>query len=432
MPQIRPSLLRLLPAALPLLAIAVFGGETPRGAHGAAEMAHQEKLLDRLLTQDPAAEVAPGLFGRVVPADNAMTPERVALGRKLFFDTRLSSDGTVSCATCHDVTRGFTDRRETSEGVGGRMGKRNAPTAVNALFLGTLFLDGRAASLEEQAKLPLVNPIEMGLADGDAVVAIVAKDPAYVEAFGKAYGRAPNYDDVGRAIAAFERSLVFVRTPLHRFLAGEEGALSAAARRGWELYQGRARCATCHPISDWMPVGSDNRFHNVGVSARKRDFEALADRALRTLEEKGDTERTVDELALGSDLGELGRFVVTRNRSDIGSFRTSQIANVAVTAPYMHDGSMKTLWDVVDHYNRGGEANPYLDGGVEALALSDAEVDDVVALLFAITDERFAEDARAEEARQRAIAARERPFREPALAQRERLGFEDRVAKGGK
>jgi cytochrome c peroxidase len=435
--RIPRPLLSAIALALLLSGAAVLGGgDVPRGAHGAAEMTWQMKALGELLPSADVAAVPPGVSAAAwasrIPADNAMTPERVELGRRLFFDTRLSSDGTVSCATCHDVSRGFTDRQPVSEGVKGAKGKRNAPTAANAAFLDTFFLDGRAASLEEQAKLPLVNPIEMGLADGAAVTAIVEKDAGYRELFRKAYGRAPNYDDVGRAIAAFERTLIFLKSPLLRFLAGDASALSPSARKGWELYNGRARCATCHPIHGSQPAGSDGRFHNVGVSARHQDFEALAAKALKTLQEKGTSAETIDELALGTDLGELGRFVVTRNRSDIGAFRTTPITNVGLTAPYMHDGSMNTLWDVVDHYNRGGEANPFLDGGVEALALSDAEVDDLVSLLFALTDERFAAQNAEEEARQRALAARERPFREPALSSRERLAFEGRLQKGGK
>ncbi len=403
-------------------------GDVPRAPHGAADMGHQQEVFDRLLgaAKDAPrpADVRADAWAPRVPADNETTPARIALGRRLFFDTALSSDGTVSCATCHDTTRGFTDQRATSEGVKDQLGKRNAPTTLNAAFLDTLFLDGRAASLEAQAKLPLVNPIEMGLKDGDAVVAIVAKDPAYVEMFQKAYGRAPNFDDVGRALAAFERTHVFLRTPFHRFLRGDEAALSPAARRGWELFQGRARCATCHPMNDSMPVGSDGRFHNIGVSARHQDFEALAAKALKALEAGGGSEKVIEELALQTDMGELGRFVVTRNRADLGAFRTSPIVNVALTPPYMHDGSMKTLWDVVDHYNRGGEANPFLDGGVEPLALTDVEVDDMVAFLFALTDERFAADAAKEETRQRELAAKDRPFREPDLANRKILPFE--------
>jgi cytochrome c peroxidase len=179
-------------------------------------------------------------------------------------------------------------------------------------------------------------------------------------------------------------------------------------------------------MSSSNPIGTDNQFHNIGVSARHQDFEKLATQALQALAKNGSKE-TVDQLALQTDLAELGRFVVTRSRADIGAFKTQQVRNVGVTAPYMHDGSMTTLWDVVDHYNRGGEANPYLDGGIEPLNLTDREVDQLVAFLFTLTDDRLSEQNRAEFARQREVARTKRPFRDAALANRTVLPFERRT-----
>jgi cytochrome c peroxidase len=174
------------------------------------------------------------------------------------------------------------------------------------------------------------------------------------------------------------------------------------------------------------PLGTDNRFHNVGVSARTQDFEVLAARAVTALAQDGSTKQ-LDELAVGTDLSELGRFMVTQNGADIGAFRTPQIRNVGITGPYMHDGSMQTLWDVMDHYNKGGEANPWLDGGIEPLALTEAEIDDVVAFMFTLTDRRFADLNRAQLEEQRSKAAANRPFRDDALALRRELPFERRV-----
>ncbi len=387
-------------------------------------------VLESWIGKQPKAErptfVSPAYWTALVPANNPGTEAQVALGKRLYFDARLSKDGTVSCATCHDTSRGLTDRRSTSEGVGDKLGRRNAPTTMNALFFATLFWDGRAASLEEQAKLPILNPIEMAQPDDKAVLAAIAKDPTYAPAFQAAFGRAPTYDDVGRAIAAFERTLVFLSAPFDRFAVGQAEAISADARAGFALFQGKARCASCHQLSSQNPIGTDNQFHNIGVSARHQDFEALARQALAALE-KNPTKEAIDQLSLQTDLAELGRFVVTRNRSDIGAFKTPQVRNAGVTAPYMHDGSMATLWDVVDHYNRGGEANPYLDGGIEPLNLTDKEVDQLVAFLFTLTDDRLADENRAEFARQRQIAAERRPFKEPALATRAVLPFEHRV-----
>jgi cytochrome c peroxidase len=406
-----------------------------RAPHGALAMDAQETLLDGLISKDadPATPTAidPLVWKAIVPSDNAMTADRVALGRKLYFDVRLSADGTVSCATCHDVSRGFTDQRPVSEGIKDQLGRRNAPTTLNALLMQTMFLDGRAPTLEEQAKLPIVNPIEMGMKDGAQATAAIADDAEYQRLFQKAYGRAPNYEDIGRAIAAFERTLIFMDAPFDAFLRGDANAISARAREGWELFNGQARCVSCHWLNPSSPIGSDNRFHNIGVSARHQDFEELARKAQAALE-KDDSAQAIDELALGSDLSELGRFMVTKNRGDIGAFKTSQLRNVAITPPYMHDGSLQTLWDVMDHYNKGGEANPFLDGGIEPLALSESQIDAVVAFMFTLTDRRFAEQDAKEEARQRGLAQTQRPFRDDALANRQRLPFEARVMGTGK
>jgi cytochrome c peroxidase len=361
----------------------------------------------------------------IVPGQEP-TAERVALGRELYFDTRLSVDGTVACATCHDVTRGFTDQRPVSEGIDGQLGRRNSPTTMNAALLVEQFWDGRATTVEHQAGMPIVNPIEMGTQTERDVVARIAAVPAYARAFRAAYGRPLNYEDLRGAIGAFERTLVFLDAPFDRAMSGDDAALSDAARRGHELFEGKARCVSCHPLNASSPLGTDNTYHNIGVAARDRDFEALASRALARLRDDS-SESALDELALATDMSELGRFMVTRNRADIGSFKTEQLRNVGLTAPYMHDGSQQTLWDVLDHYNKGGEDNPYLDGGIEALALTDAEIDDVVAFLFALTDVRFAEQNRRAMEEQRARAAVSRPFKDEALANRQVLGFERRV-----
>ncbi len=398
--------------------------------HGALPMDQQRARLDQLLPQrdvtEPPRGVDRAIFALFVPADNEMTPARVALGKKLYFDTRLSADGTVACATCHDVSRGFTDQRPVSEGIRDQLGRRNAPTTMNTFVLQTLFLDGRAPSLEAQAKLPIVNAIEMGQPDGDAAVRAIANDPDYQRMFQDAYGRLPNYEDIGRAIAAFERTLDFLDSPFDKFLAGQMDAISPQAQDGWVLFNGKARCVSCHPMNQSNPLGTDNRFHNIGVAARHQDFEKLARQALAELQKQGGLD-AVDRLALSTDLSELGRFLVTKNRSDIGGFRTSQLRNIGITAPYMHDGSMQTLWDVMDHYNKGGEANPFLDGGIEPLALSEDEINAVVALMFSMTDQRFADQNQTTLDKQRATAQTQRPFRDEALAMRKVLPFEQRV-----
>ncbi|MCW5889240.1 MAG: cytochrome-c peroxidase [bacterium] len=395
----------------------------------AEQRAELAKLQGQLDVTAPPPGYDPVIWATLVPADNAMTPERVELGRKLYFDSRLSRDGTVACATCHDVSRGFTDQRNVSEGIEDKLGRRNAPTTLNAVFFQTQFLDGRVPSLEEQAKLPITNPIEMGQPDGAAAMKNVADDPEYEDLFQKAYGRAPNFDDLARAIAAFERTLVFLDSPFQKFLAGDKGAISENAQLGWALYNGKARCVSCHPINGANPIGSDNRFHNIGVAARHQDFEKLAAQAQVALRGKtgGAALEAIDKLALETDLSELGRFLVTQNRSDMGAFKTLQVRNIGITAPYMHDGSMQTLWDVIDHYNKGGEANLFLDGGIEPLALSEPEIDQLVELLFTMTDSRLGAQNNAEMTRQKAIAATKRPFRDTDLAMRKVLPFETRL-----
>jgi cytochrome c peroxidase len=412
------------PAAKPVSG----GGDAP---HGALSMAKQEEALAKIVKPiapggGAPAGLDPAFWKAIVPADNALNDARVALGKRLYFDAKLSKDGTVACATCHDISRGFTDRRGTSEGIGDKLGQRNAPTTLNAFLFSSQFWDGRAATLEEQAKLPITNPIEMGMPDDKAVMAVIGKDPEYAKMFQAAYGRAPTFDDVGRALASFERTLVFLDSPFDRFLSGDLKAIDDDAKGGWILFNGKARCGSCHQMSSSSPIGTDNRFHNVGVSARHKDFEGLAKKALEALA-KDSSKEAQDRFALQTDLSELGRFVVTKNRADIGAFKSQQVRNVGITAPYMHDGSIATLWDVMDHYNKGGETNPFLDGGIEPLALTEKEIDQVVAFMFSLTDVRFADENKAELQRQKALSISRRPLRDEAAANRKVLQFERRL-----
>ncbi len=392
-----------------------------------------EPLRALVSPEEPPARVDRRMWQSLTPSDNALSAVRVELGKKLYFDTRLSKDNTVACATCHDVTRAFTDLRKTSEGIGGQEGKRNAPTTMNAALLSSQFWDGREASVEDQARMPIINPIEMGFASGEAAAMAIAGDPEYRRLFQAAYGSDPNYGDIGRAIGAFERTLIFLDAPLDAFLASKKQSANPEkhqdfgpdAQRGWLLFNGKARCVACHPLNPVNPIGSDGRFHNIGVAAKHQNFEALAVEALRALKQDP-TQSKLEELAVATDFSELGRFMVTKNYSDIGAFRSPQLRNVGITGPYMHDGSMASLWDVIDHYNKGGEANAYLDGGIEALDLSESEIDDLVALLFAMTDTRFSALNAAEMQRQRALSKESRPNRDTELATRKKIPFDQR------
>lgn len=328
------------------------------------------------------------LWELLVPAENPLSPEKIALGRKLFFDKRLSKDGTVSCATCHDPAHGFSDGKKVSEGVGGKKGARNAPTVLNAVFNEFQFWDGRAGSLEEQSKGPMINPVEMAAESHEAVVAILKSTPDYPAEFRKAFDRDVTIDDVAAAIASFERTAVSGDSAFDRFEAGDNSALSASAQRGWGLWNGKARCNTCHPFGDATPNFSDNKFHNIGVAAKGRDFGGLARQAAASSDPQ--------QLAFHPDFTELGRYVVTKQPKDIGAFKTPGLRDVALSAPYMHDGSEKTLLDVVVFYDKGGEPNPYLDGGIVPLKLTEEEKQDLVAFMESLTGQGVGSPTRAE------------------------------------
>ena len=353
-----------------------------------------------------------------LPEDNPQTPDKVALGEKLFFDGHLSADGTVACASCHDPERAFTDGRPTSVGIRGRVGQRNAPTILNALYNKTQFWDGRVRTLEEQAALPIVSPIEMGQPTLDAAIARIAAIDEYQHAFKAVFGHAPDGPDLLRAIAAYERTQLSFDSPFDHFIAGENSAIDDAAKRGWIIFNGRGRCNLCHALSPSEPnlaSFTDNDFHNIGIGILRHDVVALARKATRLLD-SGDA-TAVDRAALQSDMSALGRFLVTKREQDIAAFKTPNLRNVLVTGPYFHDGSQETLWDVVDHYNKGdGLKNPYLDEDIQPLALRDDEIDDLVAFLASLTSSDYKELGDRELARQRALSRTARPQRDTERA----------------
>src|SRR5205807_427905 len=176
--------------------------------------------------------------------------------------------------------------------------------------------------------------------------------------------------------------------PFDRFVAGDEKAIDDSARRGWGLFNGKGRCNNCHAFSTVSPLFSDQKFHNIGIAAHKTDFIGLARKATAIV--RGGDLKQIDELAIQTDLSELGRFLVTKSSNDIGAFKTPGLRNVAITSPYMHDGSFATLWDVMDHYNKGGVPNPNLDGGMQRLGLTEAEIDDMVSFMGSLTSAKFA------------------------------------------
>ncbi|MBL7173077.1 MAG: cytochrome-c peroxidase [Desulfobacteraceae bacterium] len=331
-----------------------------------------------------------------VPADNPITPEKVKLGDKLFHDTRFSSTGKVSCATCHDRKKGFADALPVSEGINGLKGTRNAPTVMNAAYLRTQFWDGREPSLETQSAQPFLNPVEMGLKDHEPILKIVRTDPEYTELFKKAFGKTGNQitmTEVKQALATFQRTLISGNSPFDRYyFGGDKRAMSPAAIRGLDIYIGQGRCVSCHVIEQTQALFTDNRFHMIGVSANQmpRDLDELS-AAVEDVKKRG------TDIAVFSNpkTSSLGRYAVTRDLTDIGAFKTPTLRNIELTAPYMHDGSLKTLEEVVQFYNNGGrlkETDPLpelLSGGIRSLNLTEEQQADLVAFLKALTSPEF-------------------------------------------
>ena len=291
---------------------------------------------------------------RPVPDDNPLTPERIALGRQLFRERRLSRDGSMSCATCHQPNRAFSDGRVVARGVGGATGDRNVPAIVNRAWGESFFWDGRTRTLEAQVLEPLLNPRELAMT-ASRVVAVADAQP-YRTRFVRAYGRAPALADVARALASYVRTIVSGNSAFDRYAAGDRAALTSDALRGLALFRGQAGCWTCHV----GPLLTDERFHNTGVAWRQRDARSRG------------------------TLADPGRGAVTSVASDQGAFKTPSLREIGRSAPYMHDGSLATLADVVDFYNAGGRPNPSLDPRLKPLRLTAADKRYLLAFLHAL------------------------------------------------
>ncbi len=286
---------------------------------------------------------------RITPADNPLTEAKVQLGRKLFFDPILSADGTVACASCHDPQHGFASPDPLAIGIGNQLGRRNAPSLLNVGLGQTFFWDGRAASLEEQALEPIANPLELGSSVGDVIKRLRAH-AEYPQQFKAAFanegtpgeaGDADQHvtaDNLAKAIASFERVLVSHGSRVDRFRRSEFTALSNEAKQGLWLFESKANCWKCHS----GPNLTDEQFHNTGVS-------------------------------WGAKPTDLGHFELTQDEADRGKFKTPTLRDVARTAPYMHDGSIATLEEVIEFYSKGGGKNSHLDERIQPLNLTDEE-----------------------------------------------------------
>jgi len=329
-----------------------------------------------------------------IPENNPQTPEKIQLGDKLFHDVRFSADGKVSCATCHSQDKAFTDNLPVSKGFNDLTGTRNAPTVINSAYMKTLFWDGREPDLEGQSKQPPVNPVEGGLPNHTPLLEVIRKDPEYISTFKTVFGVGADkitMDHVARAIASFERTVIAGDSPFDSYyFAGEKDAMTPAQIRGLELFVGKARCVSCHRIEQTQALFTDNRFHNIGVGFKtiQGKEQQTAAAFIKSKREGADVDITV---LTRKSMSELGRFAVTENVTEVGAFKTPTLRNIEKTAPYMHDGSLETLKDVVNFYDKGGrEKNEdplsgFLSGGIRPLDLRSGEKQDLVEFMKALT-----------------------------------------------
>jgi len=340
---------------LALLAVVAGIGPLPACGDGASVMKGQPE--SPLATAVVPAGYPAGTSLTLAPADNALTEPRARLGRRLFFDKQLSRTGEIACSSCHQPEHAFSEPAAVSTGVEGRTGSRNAPALVNQAWGRSFFWDGRATSLEEQAGKPIENPDEMDLPISEAV-ARVAADPSYAGEFEQAYGGPASEESLRKGIASFVRVLVSAASPYDRHLRGDDSDFGEAAQRGEAVFLSeKGACFHCHPAG---PLTNEGFFNN-GVYV---------------------------------DGADPGRQKITGRTGDLGKFKVPTLRNVAASAPYMHDGSLGTLEDVLDHYARGGNGGAFTDPTIEARPLSADERQDLLAFLRALTDPTFLADPR--------------------------------------
>ena len=301
---------------------------------------------------EPLLAVPEGFPAPVFPEGNELTPERWALGKRLFFDPVMSSDATVSCASCHLAELAFTDGKQFSEGVEGRPGTRNAPTLANVAYHPYYTREGGVPTLEMQILVPIQEHAEFDMNILDIAERLNA-DSSYVRASRAAYGRVPDAFVITRSIACFERTILSGNSRYDQFLQGKNTALSAAGRRGMDLFFGeKTNCPQCHGGFNFTNYAFENN-------------------------------------GLYEDYPDPGRFRLTGDEADRALFKVPTLRNVGVTAPYMHDGSLPTLEDVVEHYNSGGKNHPHKSNLIKPLGLTMQEQADLVAFLKSLTDDDF-------------------------------------------
>ncbi len=328
-----------------------------------------------------------------IPVNNPQSAEKIALGRAFFNDQRFSLDGSISCASCHQKDKAFTDGLPVAKGINALRGTRNSPTVINAAFFDTLFLDGRESSLEGQALGPFLNPIEHGLENKQQILDVVLSDADYSQQIQQVFNITEHeisVQHVAKAIASYERTLIAGNSPFDQYYFGRDRTkLSASAARGLLIFRRKGNCANCHEISLNNALFTDNRFYNIGWGFDK--LKSVLDRFIVVLQNGSDPKR----FPLSSEQrSELGRFNATKVIADIGKFKTPTLRNIAQTAPYMHDGSVQTLEEVVDYYDKGGVKNRFIDAAIFPLHLTEQEKLDLVAFMRSLTSSQFLEKAR--------------------------------------
>ena len=395
-------LLRPLPVLMLLLPVGPAQSDTPRPQQGPGDVREgyeradyrtnsaslqarrgEETDLLAVLESPPL-----GLPPIPVPLDNPVTEDRVRLGRKLFYDRRLSANNTVSCAMCHIAEQGFAQNElKTPVGIEGKGVRRNAPSVYNTAYLNRLFHDGREISLENQVWAPLLADNEMGNLSIGMVIERIQSLADYDDLFQRAFGGEPDVRTIGMALASYERMLVSGDAPFDRWYFGkDETAVSESAQRGFALFRGKARCSACHTVAKEFALFTDDGFHNTGIGYYETMRPTVVE--LDLLLAPGHSERVETDLlqTTGTEqVRDLGRYEVTGSTSDRWRYRTPGLRNVALTAPYMHNGSLPSLRDVLLFYNRGGVPNEVLDPLITPLGLNDAEIDDLLSFLHSLT-----------------------------------------------
>ena len=336
-----------------------------------------------------------GLSQVPIPVNNPITPEKIALGRKLFYDRRLSINNTFSCAMCHIPEQGFTSNEmATAVGVEGRTVRRNSPTLYNVAYMQALFHDGRESTLENQIWGPFLAHNEMANPSVGYVIEKINSNADYNGLFEQAFGKPASIETIGMAIASYECTLNSANSPFDRWYFGKDkNALDAKAQHGLQLFTGKAGCSQCHIIDKEYALFTDNKLHNTGIGYA----DAMHKPAAKTQKIQVSPGVYVD---VASDIinsvaepkvNDLGRYEVTQNPQDRWHYKTPSLRNVSLTAPYMHNGSLTSLREVVEFYNRGGIPNENLDPLIKPLKLTDDEIAELTAFLEALTGDNVEE-----------------------------------------